>query len=284
MSRDTDQSQEPERIEREIERSRLELGRTIETLEHKLAVRHLVEKGFDMLKDNIPSSAGLNRTLDVVRANPIPFALIGVGAAWIAASSTGLADSAPVNAAKRRVSGLASDLGNRAGELASNVAGRVGFGGEPAQQDFAGSGADNGAAGRPGAGASGSGWVHQMVDVAQGAARAARGSGGALLNRAGDFAGDGASRVADQFSVMLRRQPLVMGAVGLIAGALIAALLPATEVEDEWLGRTRDDLLQRAEDAGQEAVTQVRDAAVRAAEAAGNAVSDIAKSEPARQG
>jgi len=40
------------------------------------------------------------------------------------------------------------------------------------------------------------------------------------------------------FSEMFRRQPLVLGAVGLAAGAAIAASLPTTEVESEYLGAT----------------------------------------------
>jgi uncharacterized protein YukE len=39
-------------------------------------------------------------------------------------------------------------------------------------------------------------------------------------------------------SEMFRRQPLVLGAVGLAAGAAIAASLPTTEVESEYLGAT----------------------------------------------
>jgi len=40
------------------------------------------------------------------------------------------------------------------------------------------------------------------------------------------------------FSEMFRRQPLVLGAVGVAAGAAIAASLPTTEVESEYLGAT----------------------------------------------
>jgi hypothetical protein len=40
------------------------------------------------------------------------------------------------------------------------------------------------------------------------------------------------------FSEIFRQQPLVLGAIGLAAGAAIAASLPTTEVESEYLGET----------------------------------------------
>ena len=92
----------------------------------------------------------------------------------------------------------------------------------------------------------GSGWMHQVTDRAQGVVRSARDSGGAMLDRAGESAG----RVADQVGDMFERHPLLIGAIGMLAGGLLAALLPSTRVEDEWFGPSRDQLWNRAEKAG----------------------------------
>src|SRR6202035_674059 len=142
----------------------------------KLAARYLVEKGFDMFKDTLGDDYGLNRSLEIVRANPVPIALIGIGAAWLLASNSGVVDRIAqdqrVEAARRRVTDLASDVGNRAGELASTVAARVGISGNGAARPL-------GHTGNPmvdGAGARSSGWVHQMSDTAQDAIRSARDS------------------------------------------------------------------------------------------------------------
>ena len=116
------------------------------------------------------------------------------------------------------------------------------------------------------------GWVHQMTDMAEDALRTARESGGAMLNRASGVAGERAGRVADQLSDAFERNPLMIGAVGIMAGALIAALLPASRVEDEWLGGTRDELWQKAQQAGEQAMAQLRDTAARAADAAAQTV------------
>ena len=74
----------------------------------------------------------------------------------------------------------------------------------------------------------GSGWMHQVTDRAQGVVRSARDSGGAVLDRAGESAG----RVADQVGDMFERHPLLIGAIGMLAGGLLAALLPSSRVED----------------------------------------------------
>jgi hypothetical protein len=103
------------------------------------------------------------------------------------------------------------------------------------------------------------GWVHQVSDQASGALRSARDTSGALLHRVGSYAGAGG--VSDTFE----RHPLIIGAIGVMTGALIAALVPLSEVENELLGETRDDLWHRAEDLGEEAVQRVRDAATEAA-------------------
>jgi hypothetical protein len=262
-------------IEREIDHTRRELALTLAALERKLAARYLLEKGFDMFKDNLGDDLGLKRSLDILRANPVPIALIGIGAAWLIASNSGVVDRVAqdqrVEAARRRVTDLASDVGNRAGELASTVAERVGISGNGADRPL-------GHTGNPmvdGAAARSTGWVHQMSDTAQDAIRSARDSAGAMLDRTQDQA----SRIADQVTDAFERHPLLIGAIGVMAGAMIAALLPPTRVEDDWFGDTRDELWHRAEEVGQEAASRVRNVAVRAADAAADAAADTVKSE-----
>jgi hypothetical protein len=272
----------PAEIERDIDRTRVELAQTLDALERRLRARHLVEKGFDMLKETFGNHDAWNRSLDIIRANPVPVALIGIGAAWIVASQTNVvervAQDERVEAARRRVADMASNVGTRAGELASDVASRVGIGGTSSAGDqplgrTGNTMVDNGSR------QDSDGWVHQAADMAQGALRTARDSGEAMLSRAGLYANDGASRIADQASDTFQRHPLVIGAIGVMAGALIAAMLPATRVEDEWFGDTRDALWHKAQEAGEQAFSQVREAAGRAVEAASDAATETVKGE-----
>jgi hypothetical protein len=259
--------------EREAAHTRVELAATLEALDEKLSnltTRHIVEKGFNMIRDSLNGSGGLNRSLDAVRANPIPIALIGIGAAWLVASNTGVVDkiarSERVGAARQRVADMASDIGNRTGRLAYDVAGKVGIGGSGTERPLGETG--NPLVDEDSRGAA-AGWVHQASDMAQGAMRSVRDS--TIVNRVGDFAGDGAGRIADELGDAFARNPLIVGAVGLMAGALIAALLPSTRIEDELLGSTRDQLWQKAETAGQDAISRVRDAATHSIDSATDA-------------
>ena len=270
-------------VERDIARTRGELALTLAALERKLAARYLADEGMKMLKNTLGEDYGVNRGLEIVRNNPIPIALIGIGAAWLIANQTDAVDRIArderIRAARRRVSDLASDLGNRAGEMASSAAQRVGIAG-----NTGGNGADrplgytgNAMIDQPGGGM-GSGWMHQVTDRAQGMIRSARDSGGAMLDRASDRAG----RVADQVGDMFERHPLLVGALGVLAGGLIAAMLPRTPAEDEWFGPARDQLWNRAEKAGEETVSRVRNVAMRAADAAADAAAETIHKEADR--
>jgi hypothetical protein len=209
------------------------------------------------------TTESLQRGLDAIRANPIPVALIGLGTAWLIANNTGMTDRVTDTASDmgrrvadtgRRVADTASDMGRRAGDLATGAAQKVGL---ASSGDRA-----LGHTGYPMVdrdGQQSEGWVHQVSDQASGALRSARDTSGALLNRVGSYAGAGG--VSDVFE----RNPLIIGAIGMMTGALIAALLPISEVENELLGETRDELWQRAEGLGEEAVQRVRDAATEAA-------------------
>ena len=78
-----------------------------------------------MLKDTLGEDYGVNRGVEFVRNNPIPVALIGLGAAWLIANQTNAVDRIArderIRAAGRRVGDMASDLGSRAGEMASSA-------------------------------------------------------------------------------------------------------------------------------------------------------------------
>jgi len=263
--------------EREIARTRDELSLTLAALERKLAARYLIDEGLDMIKDTLGEDYGLHRGLEIVRTNPVPIALIGIGAAWLLASNTNAVDRIArderIQMARRRVTDLASDIGNRAGEMATSAAQRIGIAGNGADRPLGHTG--NPMIDQSGAGMSSDGWVHEVSDRAQGMLQSARDSSGAMLDRASESAG----RIADQVTDTFERHPLLIGAIGLMTGALIAALLPPSRTEDEWFGPSRDQLWNKAEEAGQETVTRVRDVAMRAADAAADAAAETIKTE-----
>jgi hypothetical protein len=82
------------------------------------------------------------------------------------------------------------------------------------------------------------------------------------LAQTSQIAGQAQSTLQTGFGHLLREQPLALVVLGLAAGAAIASLLPATEVEERTLapardaiagvtGRVGENLIAAASDAGQ---------------------------------
>jgi hypothetical protein len=79
----TDNSMDPEAIERDVRRTQDEIGDTVEQLQEKMNPREITrsvigDDGNEMIRE----------VLDVVKRNPIPAAMVAVGAIWLFATST----------------------------------------------------------------------------------------------------------------------------------------------------------------------------------------------------
>lgn len=198
---------------------------------------------------------------EAFQANWVPLSLIGVGIAWLLASNTGLAERVAqderVQAAGRRIGEIAGELGIGGDADAESKTGHgghiLGPNGELLTQ--------TGDAGR------GDGWVHQAAGAARGAISSVRDAGSTVLDRASkytDYAGDAgdlAKRASSQAVEKLGRDPWLIGVVGLVAGALVAALLPPTRIEQECIGEARSELWDKANELGHEAAERVRELA-----------------------
>lgn len=74
----------------------------------------------------------------------------------------------------------------------------------------------------------------------------------------------------------LFQNPLLAGTVALGTGALLGGMFPSTRTEDEWMGETRNDVLERAEEATEDTVRRASEAAENVAEDAKSAAKDLA--------
>lgn len=68
-------------------------------------------------------------------------------------------------------------------------------------------------------------------------------------------------RMRNQSSTLFYNQPLAVGGIALGLGALVGALLPSTEREDEMMGAQRDRFMAQAQEALREELDKVRSAA-----------------------
>ena len=111
--------------------------------------------------------------------------------------------------------------------------------------------------------------AEHLVSDARSVARNAGQKGRRVVRRAGAQA----RRAEQGFERQLRDNPLAFGAVAVAIGAAIGLLLPNTEVEDRLMGAKKDRLLDTAKDkaqsAAQQALSTVQDKAGGIAEKAG---------------
>lgn len=77
-----------------------------------------------------------------------------------------------------------------------------------------------------------------------------------------------AERVRTGYDSLVREQPLVLGAIGLAVGALLAAAAPRTRREDELMGEASDRLTERAREAGKQTLEKAKQVATAAKDSA----------------
>lgn len=143
----------------------------------------------------------------------------------------------------------AADAAHRAGQAAKDAAGKAG-----------GAAAGTASAARAAAGSA--------ADSVRAAAHDLRDGIGGVGRAVGERSAEayaGARDVTRRAGEFLAENPLMVGAIGLALGGLVAAVLPATRREDEWLGETGDRVRGQAAEAVREAAREGRQVAEAAA-------------------
>lgn len=247
LGRDTENGRDPAGIERDIDRTRASLGRTVDALERRLSPGELVDQALGMAREHGGEFAtNLGRS---VRNNPIPVILTGVGLAWMMASSN--EPRAPVRRSAAGYGGYqewtsesAPDTGESTGALKSGISAAksaVGAIGEKASRakdslkQTAGSFGD-----------STSGTVSDMDQ---------------RMRTQGERMRMQSRRLRSNFESLMDEQPLIVGAIGVAIGAALGAAFPRTESEDRLLGEARDSALNAARDKASRAYEDVKDVA-----------------------
>jgi hypothetical protein len=194
------------------------------------------EKGTDFVRD----------LKDAVGRNPVSAALIGMGALWLFGGGAAI--------------GLARGAGfDRVRDAAGNAADAAGsaFGsGVRSASDALGSVRDTVQNGTVAAFDQASRFGREQVGSVSEYARSLPESGADLMGN-----------VRSNLTELFRAQPLALGAIGLAIGAGIAAALPATDLEAEYLGETSDALKESAQDFAAEQASRAAATAERAASA-----------------
>ncbi|MFC3226276.1 DUF3618 domain-containing protein [Marinibaculum pumilum] len=239
----SDKYDTPDAIQRDIQRTREGLGRKLDTLQERLGPGEMAGEAIDYVKTTgAQLGSGVART---VRENPVPVALIGLGVGWLLFSSRGSRRSESAYGHDRERPNYGGmtypDLPPAPGEAGSGSAsGKVGAVAERVRHG-----------------------VSEAGHEARHRAAVARGEVEAGYRQARDKAGHLAHeakvrgiRAKDATGEFVDRNPLAVGALGLVAGAVIGAMLPATRKERQYVGPYREAAEHYADETAATAVRQ----------------------------
>ena len=222
----------PADLEREADHARDAVEDTLHELERQLSPSELAHRVIDTVKR---SGGGFADDLFAhVRNNPLPALLAGAGVVWLALSLKRAEQPYVGNPSRES----ASETGNppRSAMNATATAARTAAGSMRGAAD-----AVTDAASRA---ASATGHTAEAI------AQASRG---------------GVQRVTERYSHLSREQPLVLGALAVVVGAAIGALLPSSDAEDEWLGNVSEEAKSRLKSEARSTADDLQAAAKSAA-------------------
>lgn len=251
-----------EHIKNEIERTRSELTDTIQAIERKFSPNRLMDEAMQSMRNvNLNQS----RVVDMMRENPIPLTLVGLGLSWLVLSSL------------RGSPALGGEV-NEEDYGEGGVQGVLHSGLEEARE-WAGYGAGGGGNGSQGLGDLTEGMHGKATDMARNMRDSARDLTGQAQTQARQVSRNvgrlatnmrrSASQWAGRSSDMFQDRPLTVGLLAVVAGFALGAALPRTRREAEFLGDTGDEFWQTARDTGRDALSRAGRVAQRAAEAVG---------------
>jgi len=195
---------------------------------------------------------------DAVRRNPVSAALIGMGIMWMFSGRiAGLSGEAARRTGLDRIPDAAGEAFDSAGSMMKSGARAIG----DSVSSAAGTVQSSGAA---------------VVEKATQFGREQAGTVSEYASRLPGYGSDMIEEARSSLAELFRTQPLALGAIGLAIGAGIAAALPPTEVEAEYLGESADAVKEKAREFASEQAS-------RATAAAGSAIS-AAVAEARNQG
>ncbi len=228
--------------ERQVRSSRGELDRTMEALRDKMTPGELFREA-----KRATGNAGdqlVAKLIDQAKENPMPFAVMGLGLAWLASSSRdrherrgfeerrSFAPSEPgmIDKAQDAVGGAAGSLNDKA----HSAAGQVG--------DAFARASDS---------------LRDTASAAMDQVQATRARVNSMNANASRSAQDLGQRATDTVSDLFDREPLLIGVLGLFVGLAVGASLPATETEKRALAPMASKVSGAAKAAAQDTLDQV---------------------------
>jgi hypothetical protein len=294
---DRDQGPNSRQIRSEIENTRREMDRNLDALESKLTPTQLAMEAWGLFRGG--STAGASRLWRIAKQHPGPAAVIGVGIAWMLSENTKGSDDRTEYGYRPGYAGAYGYSGRRGYTGYAGTTGyETGYAGDYDEGEGRVSSAlhsardtVSGAAGTAKHAVTGA--ASTAKDAVVGAASTAKdavvGAKDAVVDVAGT-AREKASELGWQareqaryrtrqarvgFWETMEERPLALGAAAIALGVVAGLMIPSTRKEDELMGETRDRLMERAKEVGEEALEKGKQVA--------NVAVDTLKEEVERQ-
>lgn len=274
-----DSSDEKEQIKAQIEETRANLGETIDAIQDRLSFANISEQVSEQVTNVIETAkdsaydATIGKVVNfmkdtgndisessvgsMVRNNPLPLLLIGLGAGLLAYQGFGKQKRRDKSLSQYRYAKNPSYVGERGQRKSESSLVQT-------AQDGLGSVKDgvSNAAGT-------------AYDAVTNVASSTYSGAGDLAKGAYEKAGDLGTTVQETYTQYLEEKPWAIGAVALVAGAAIGLAIPSSRYEGELMGEARYNLLNKA----QETATGLVDKAKQVATEAGNTIVDEVKTQ-----
>jgi|GEM_PF-557810 len=260
-------------LEREAEAARARMAETASTIRSKLTAGQMLDEFSGMVSGG-DLSQGLGKLKDQVRDNPLPLTLIGAGIALLAfgprtgGSSVGSAIGSMFGSGRSRDERDDDEPHFAGGAFTGGAHGGTSreSGRRPADPFAAMENDDGGHSNGEGLGAKASSAAHAAADGVRSAAGTVRSAAHDASERVSDGASDlmetadrlghemltGAARktraAKSAAADAIDQEPLAIGALGLLLGAVLGATLPVSDFEEEQLGPHARKLRAGAED------------------------------------
>lgn len=277
LSDDTGETDDTDEIREQIEETRASMGETIDAIQEKLSLSNISEQVSEQVTNAIETAkdtvydATLGKAVNFMKntgdtisrssfgrsisANPWPYALIGLGSAWLVYSSmSGNKRRYRGDGSQYRVKNYTTSHGRQerqSGGMLSNATQGV--------SSAAGSAYD--------AVTSRAGDAYDSVSTTANDA----------YNRASDAAGRAYDKVGEyghlaqeKYEQYVEEKPLAVAAAAAAVGAAIGFAIPSTRYEGQLMGETRDQLMSTAG----EAAGGLVDKAKQVASEAGKTIKD----------
>lgn len=293
-----------EQLEREAEQTRSRIADTMDELRASLTPGSIVDQLSERFSDGAPAAFVRNLKEQAVN-NPLPVALMGAALAWLALAPRRFGDGSGqrLRNAAGSASDAAGDVIGRTGRFASDKSAEWSESADRLRDD-AGETLNTTTEGAKRAGADVAGKIRDAAGSMSEAARQGASQASETADSVGELTRQGATRAAEAmrgtagsisdsmqrtassvsssarsagqqtlqsgsaFLDFCREQPMVLAGFGLALGAMMGALLPKSETEDQLLGETSDHVKERAQDLAADKYEAAKNVGERAFEAA----------------